>query len=226
MRFPLIMAIILAIIPHEVCQGQIFRPYKCGPVLKKDGIQTFKRLNDYLEISSGDIFAEIGASSGYYNGAMAVFLDSVTFYLQDIDRDCLNENNLQKVLRHYSKFRKSPISATNTFYIVIGSETKTNLPKSAIDIIFSNATYHVLDQPDAIIADLYQSLKPDGVLAIRDEFVYDGSVKYCHDKSCKNPLAKIEDFQATMQRNGFVMVDETDEFGYPVYKFKKMTIDD
>jgi len=215
------MAIMMAFISLEVCQAQLLRPYKCGPVLKKDGIQTFKRLNDYLEISSGDTFAEIGASSGYYNGAMAVFLDSVTFYLQDIDRDCLNENNLQKVLRHYSKFRKSPVTATNTFHIVIGSETKTHLPENSIDIIYSNATYHALDQPDAILADLYQSLKSQGILAIRDEFVYDGSLKYCQDKNCKNPLAKFEDFQAALERNGFEMVHQTDEFGYPVYKFRK-----
>jgi hypothetical protein len=221
MRYQFFIAIATALISTEICQAQIFRPYKCGPVLKKDDIQTFERLNDYLEISSGDSFAEIGASSGYYNGAMAVFLDSVTFYLQDIDRDCLNENNLQKVLRHYSKFRKSPITATNSFHIVIGSETKTNLPINAIDIIFSNATYHVLDQPDAIISDLYQSLRYDGSLAIRDEFVYDGSIKYCPDKNCKNPLTKFEDFQATMERNGFVMVHQTDQFGYPVYKFRK-----
>ena len=102
MRYLLLTITILAFISLEVCQAQIFRPYKCGPVLKKDGIETFKRLNDYLEISAGDVFAEVGASSGYYNGAMAVFLDSVTFYLQDIDKDCLNEDNLQKVLRQFS----------------------------------------------------------------------------------------------------------------------------
>lgn len=226
MRFPLLVAIISLIVSVDLCQAQLFRPYKCGPVLKKDGIQTFKRLNNYLELSPGDTFAELGASSGYYNGAMAVFLDSVTFYLQDIDRDCLNEHNLEKVLRHYSKFRESPITTTNSFRIVIGGQTKTNLPKNTMDIIFSNATYHVLDHPDDIIADLYQSLRSYGILAIRDEFVYNGSVKYCHDKACKNPLAKIEDFQATMERNGFVMIDKTDEFGYPVYKFRKLTIDD
>ena len=88
--------------------------------------------------------------------------------------------------------------------------------------MYSNATYHALNQPDSIIADLYRSLKPDGILAIRDEFVYDGTLKYCEDKSCKNPLAKFEEFLATLQRNGFKMVDQTDEFGYPVYKFMKI----
>ncbi len=66
--------------------GQRSRPYDCGPVLKKKYIDTFERLNYYLDIKPGTVFAEVGASSGYYNGAMAVYLYSVSFYLQDIDK--------------------------------------------------------------------------------------------------------------------------------------------
>ena len=202
-------------------QAQLFRPYKCGPVLKRDGIETFERLNRYLEIKPGVVFAEVGASSGYYNGAMAVFVDSVTFYLQDVDQACLNEENLQQVLKYYSKLRKAPVNVTNAFHIVIGTETKTNLPKNGIDIIYSNATYHALNQPDSIMADLYRSLKNHGVLAIRDEFIHGDEVKYCSDKECQNPLAMFSDFQEVMSRNGFDLVDQTDQFGYPVYKFRK-----
>ena len=202
-------------------QAQLFRPYKCGPVLKKDGIETFERLNKYLEIKPGSVFAEVGASSGYYNGAMAVYLDSVTFYLQVVDQECLNEDNLQQVLRYYSKLRKAPVNETNSFHIVIGTETRTNLPKESIDIIYSNATYHALNQPDSIIADLYRSLKHDGVLAIRDEFIDGEEVKYCADKDCRNPLALLRDFQTVMSRNGFDLFDQTDQFGYPVYKYRK-----
>ncbi len=221
MRYSLLVVWVLLLVSAGVCRAQVFRPYKCGPVLKKDGIETFKRLNNYLEIAPGDVYAEVGASSGYYNGAMAVFLDSVTFYLQDIDKNCLNQQNLQKVLRHYSKLRQSPVDATNQFHIVIGTATETNLPREAIDIIYSNATYHALTQPQAIIADLHQSLKPRGILAIRDEFVYDGQLKYCADKNCRNPLASYGDFMATLTGNGFQLIDHTDEFGYPVYKFRK-----
>lgn len=202
-------------------QAQIFRPYKCGPVLKEGSIKTFDSLNQYLGIESGDVFAEIGASSGYYNGAMAVYLDDVTFYLQDIDQGCLNQENLTKVLDYYSKFRKTPITATNRFHIVIGTATSTNLPRNSIDIIYSNATYHALDYPDSIVADLHKSLKVNGILAIRDEFVYDGKLKYCQDKQCKNPLAFFEDFNNTMAIAGFELVDQTEQFGYPVYKFRK-----
>src|SRR5688572_6500147 len=159
--------------------SSIFRPYPCGPVLDKEAIQVFKRQNEFLGLKSGMVFADIGASSGYYDAAMAVFLDSVTFYLNDVDRHCLNTRNLDKVLRHYSKLKGKPIEATNAFHVVIGTQTSTNLSDNKFDVIFSNATMHVIDFPDSILSDLHRNLKPDGNLYIRDEFVEKGELKKC-----------------------------------------------
>ena len=92
--------------------SSIVRPYPCGPVLDTEGIQVFKRQNEFLGLKPGVVFADIGASSGYYDAAMAVFLDSVTFYLNDIDKNCLNERNLNKVIRYYYKLRARSIKTT------------------------------------------------------------------------------------------------------------------
>ena len=217
----LFSAVLFLLCSFSDANAQLFRPYKCGPVLKRDQIQVFDSLNIYLGIKPGDHFAELGTSSGYYNGAMAVFVDDVTFYLQDIDEKCLNEENLKKVVKHYSKFREDKSMGGNTFKVVIGTTEKTNLPVDRMDVIFSNATFHVLDNPDAIISDLRHSLKDSGTLSIRDEFTEPDVVKYCKDKKCAKKLANKEEFLETMTRNGFQLIDQTDQFGYPVYKFKK-----
>lgn len=201
--------------------SSIFRPYPCGPVLGEEEIQVFKRQNEFLGLKSGVVFADIGASSGYYDAAMAVFLDSVTFYLNDIDQHCLNERNLNKVLRYYSKLKGSSIQTTNSFHYIIGTRTQTNLPKNTFDVIFSNATMHVIDQPDSILTDLYQNLKTDGSIYIRDEFVYNGELKKCGSKKCGHYVLQYEPFVERMNRNGFVLSGETREFGYPIYKFSK-----
>lgn len=201
--------------------SSIFRPYSCGPVLDKEGIQVFKRQNEFLGLKPGVVFADIGASSGYYDAAMAVFLDSVTFYLNDIDTHCLNERNLNKVLRYYSKLRGNSIQNTNSFHFVIGTPTRTKLPVNTFDAIFSNATMHVIDQPDSILTDLYRNLKADGSLFIRDEFVYKGELKKCGSKKCGHYILQYEPFVQRMNRNGFVLNGETHEFGYPIYKFSK-----
>ena len=216
-----LLLMILLVLVAQWGHSQMFRPYDCGPVLKKNQIQTFDTLNQYLGLGPGMTFAEVGASSGYYNGAMAVYSDSVTYYLQDIDEDCLNEENLQKVLKHYSKFRKGSITNTNDFHIVIGTETKTNLPENTFDVVFTNGTFHVLNYPDSIISDIHKSLKIDGTLAIRDEFIFEDKVVPCKDAACVNPLTKYEDFIVIMERNNFKLEDREDRFGYPVFKFTK-----
>ena len=202
--------------------SKIFRPYVCGPVLDKKSIEVFKRQNDFLGLKSGITYADLGASSGYYDGAMAVFLDSVTFYLNDIDEHCLNAKNLNKVLDYYSKLKGRSIQATNTFHPVIGSPMHTNLPDNTFDVIFSNATLHVLEHPDSVLTDLHKKLKTSGYLFIRDEFVFNGEIKKCNSKKCDHLVLQYEPFIAMMKRNGFELVDETRSFGYPIYKFSKV----
>lgn len=203
------------------CSG-VFRPYPCGPVLDKESVQVFDRQNEFLGLKQGLVFADVGASSGYYDAAMAVFLDSVTFYLNDIDHHCLNKKNLDKVLRHYSKIKGRPLEATNTFHYVIGTPTRTNLPKHTFDVIFSNATMHVIDYPDSILTELYYNLKPQGNLYIRDEFVYNGEKRQCGSKKCGHQLLEYAPFIELMGRNGFALTGETHEFGHPIYKFSKL----
>lgn len=202
----------------------IFRPYPCGPVLDHEGVKIFKKQNEFLGLKPGMVFADIGASSGYYDAAMAIFLDSVTFYLNDIDNHCLNEKNLKKVLRYYSKLKGSSIQKTNSFQYVIGTATQTNLPENTFDVIFSNATMHVIDHPDSILASLHKSLKSTGSLYIRDEFVAKGEQKKCGSKKCGHYLLQYEPFVERMNRNGFALVDASRDFGHPIYKFSKVVL--
>lgn len=204
----------------------IFRPYPCGPVLDKEGVQIFKKQNEFLGLAPGVVFADLGASSGYYDAAMAVFLDSVIFYLNDIDYHCLNERNLNKVLRYYSKIKGKSIQATNTFHYVIGTPTDTKLPDNTFDVIFSNATMHVIDHADSILASLYKDLKPTGELYIRDEFIYNGELKKCGSKKCGHYLLHYEPFLKVMNRNGFALTGESHDFGHPIYRFSKSSLQD
>ena len=199
----------------------VFRPYPCGPILDKTQIQIFKKQSDYLNLQPGTVFADIGASSGYHDGAMAVFLDSVTFYLNDIDHHCLNKKNLTKVLRYYSKLKGRSIEETNDFHYVIGTPKRTNLPLATFDVIFTNATLHVLDYPDSILSDVYKNLKTDGSFYIRDEIVENGIIKSCSSKKCGHQLLQHQQLMDLTARNGFELTGESHAFGHPIYKFSK-----
>ena len=218
------MKLLFLLLISIVCNScsTIFRPYPCGPVLDEESVQIFKKQNEFLELKPGVVFADLGASSGYYDAAMAMFLDSVTFFLNDIDNHCLNEKNLNKVLRYYSKLKGQSIQTTNSFQYVIGTPTNTNLPDDTFDVIFSNATMHVIDHPDSILASLYRNLKPTGRLYIRDEFIFNSELKKCDSKKCGHYLLHYEAFLKIMNRNGFVQAGESHDFGHPIYKFVKM----
>ena len=197
-------------------------PYACGPVMNQKGIrQTFQPIIDYMEFKPGDAFADVGASSGYFTVMMATLLTNTSFYIQDIDTACLNTDQLAKVIDYYARQSKKPLRSINSFHLIIGDATQTNLPESTLDKIYSNATFHCFTEPDKIVRDLYTRLKPDGSLYIRDSFTDKKGVQYCEDKKCARPLTKTEDFLAIMARNKFRVAKSKQFSGYPIYKFTK-----
>ena len=85
-------------------------------------IETKAKFLDFIGIKKGDVVVEIGSEDGVFLGIIATFYDSVTFYAQDINPKVLSENNFNKTIKSYAKFRKNP--ETNNYKIVIGSETE------------------------------------------------------------------------------------------------------
>lgn len=133
--------------------------------------------NECLDLSSlvkefgfkkGDVIADVGASSGYMEGAFSVTCDSITFYIEDINKQYLNQKELDNVVNYFSKLRGKP--QTNKFNKIIGKKYKTNLPDSLFDKIITIATFHEFVYVDYMISDIYTKLKPNGVLIICEEF--------------------------------------------------------
>ena len=103
------------------------RPFKYGyPFSKKECEAYYSETITKYGIKNGDVVADIGAASGYIDGAFSVMTDSVSYYIQDIDTNFLNQNEFEKVTNYFSKIRNRP--QTNTFHYVIGSEFETALP--------------------------------------------------------------------------------------------------
>jgi SAM-dependent methyltransferase len=203
--------------------NSIFRPYNCGPVLGKDDLDIFRRQAEYLGLKPGVTFADIGASSGYHDGAMAVSTEGVTYYLSDIDFHCLNQRNMERVLKHFSRLKGTDIGSSNSFKAITGTTTDPKLPDNAFDVVFMNATLHVLDQPDSVLSHIYRDLKSGGFFFVRDDMVYDGTIRLCDPKKCGHPVLQYEPFIKLMTRNGFQLIDTSRDFGHPIFKFAKRT---
>jgi len=159
--------------------------------------------------------------SGALTVIMATQFDSCKVYIQDIDRETLEKENVNKMIAHYSEELGYDLGERNDFQIVYGTTTESNLPNRSIDVIYSNATIHVIDDHDAMLQDLRQKLKPTGRIFFRDGFKnHNGEEEFCSSKKCAKPLLSVDEFMAMMKNNGYRLIKETPNMdGYPIFGF-------
>lgn len=197
-------------------------PYANGPVFKVDDAKsTFGPILEFMEAKPGMHIADVGAGSGALTVIMATQLDNCTVYIQDIDRKILEQENVNKMVSHYSKQLGYDLGKRNTFKVVHGEATQSNLPDQTLDLMYVNATVHAFDKPDSMLTDLRKKLKPTGRIFIRDSFYGDkGEGEYCSDEKCGKKLYTIDQFLTMMASNGFHLLKQTDNLsGYPVFGF-------
>ncbi len=199
-------------------------PYANGPVFTlEDANKTFRPILDFMDLKPGMTVADVGAGSGALTVIMATQLDSCTVYIQDIDRKVLEQENVNKMLKYYSKKMGFDLGKRNTFHITHGNSVHSNQPDGVLDRIYSNATVHAFEQPDSMLADLRKKLRPDGRIFIRDSFNGDqGEGEFCSDSKCGKRLYTIDEFLYLMDRNGFQLIKQTPNIsGYPIFGFSR-----
>lgn len=117
-----------------------------------------ERLIKALEIHAGSVVGEIGAGDGTLSLAIAkVVGDAGRVYSNELNKDRLK--GIGKAAEKAGLKNVTPVE---------GREAETNLPDACCDAIFMRAVYHHFDDPPAMNASLFKSLKPGGRLAIQD----------------------------------------------------------
>jgi ubiquinone/menaquinone biosynthesis C-methylase UbiE len=221
----LIVLYISLIISTSACAPKT-KPFAHGATMNQKAIEkTFTPILAFMEMEPGYAFADVGAASGDFAVMMATLIDSTTIYIEDIDTTVLKQDNLNKIIDYYSAQCGHALRFKHKFVMVIGDTLQTNLPDATLDRIYTNATFHVFDDPEAMLNDLHKKLKPTGMLFIRDSFSGDHDEgAFCTDASCAKPLYTITQFLSLMKRNGFELVKENPDLsGYPVYGFALAT---
>jgi SAM-dependent methyltransferase len=119
---------------------------------------------DTIRFEKGETIADVGAGNGSVEAMLSVFHDSITFYIQDIDTVVCNQKAIEKVIADYQGVSNKVF--TNRFIAVEGADNETNLPDNTFDKILILWTYQYFKNPQAIMADLKQKLKTNGLLYI------------------------------------------------------------
>ncbi len=145
------------------------RPFEYGyPYTRKEILDGYKDKFEAYGIDSRMVVASVGAASGWMQGIFSVFSEHVTYYVQDIDDQVLNQEQLDAVVSHFSSQRTTP--QTNSFKWVIGTETETRLPDNFFDLLIVNNTFHEFSEPEVMINDLARKIKDDGRIVICEHF--------------------------------------------------------
>lgn len=114
------------------------------------------RAVDALRLKSGMVVADVGAGSGYYTVRLAravgrsghVFATDLQPGMLDLIRAKVTREKIENVT------------------LVQGTATDPRLPDATFDMVLMVDVYHELSGPQAFIARLKKSLKPDGRLVL------------------------------------------------------------
>ncbi len=150
-----------------------------------------KELLTFFDFQRGDSIAEIGAYDGRNIAGLSVMLDSVVFYVQDIDSTQLVKGRFEKRIQQLS--RKYIYPSKNKYRICIGTEKASRLPENTFDKIVLVSTFHEFTYIPEMLNDIYTKLKPEGQLYILES--------YCYTKAHRNYTAA--ECIALVQARGF-----------------------
>jgi len=119
---------------------------------------------DTISFEKGEVVADIGAGNGYIEAMLAMFHDSITFYIQDIDSSVCNQQAINEVVKFYESVAGNTF--TCSFSVINGNDTETCLPNIGFDRILILWTYQYLKKPEEFITDVRSKLKDRGLLYI------------------------------------------------------------
>ena len=110
-------------------------------------------------LKKGDIFADLGAGSGYFTFPAAKIVgESGYVYALDI-----SEKMLETVKK---RFKESPDDYSNNFQAIKVPENIISLPDCHVDFILASMVLHESMDLSATIGEIYRTLKTGGKLAV------------------------------------------------------------
>ncbi len=147
--------------------------------------------------NAGEQVADIGAGSGWFDAAIGIYQDSLTFVLEDIDSSFIRESRLNEALLAYSKVKGTPINCTYTQ--VIGTEKSSTLASSRFDKVLLIDTYHHLRFRQEMIDDLCRILRTGGRLVVYEPV---GKTNGEIFKACNSLLFTAEEIISSFRDKG------------------------
>lgn len=125
---------------------------------RRDAIEEPERVMEATGVKPGMAIGEIGAGGGYFTFWLARGVgETGKVYANDIDRSALA-----------SLERRRDREGVPNIETVLGTVEDPRLPVGALDMVFLVNSFHDLERPVELLANLLPSLKPGGTVVIMD----------------------------------------------------------
>ncbi len=157
---------------------------------------------DFYSFQPEQIVASIGAQCCHWEAAFAATVDSVTFYLEDIDTTHFNGSQTDFAWHYYDGIRGKPM--TSQYKMVIGDEVSTSLPENLFDKIIIINSFHEFTYQAEMLADIKKKLKHDGILYIDEAMPKRPGQLH---GICNKPMLTDDEMIDLLTQNGFEYVD-------------------
>ena len=155
---------------------------------------------DFLQVKENDTIVDIGASSGWFDGAVSAGTEfnNLLFVLVDIDTICLNPGKIDAMVSHYSKVKGRPI--LNQFQIINNTPDSLWLPLNTYPKVLLMNTLHEIPNQNKIARDIHSILREGGELILLEmKPTKKGELHF----GCKKPLLDLEEMKLLFEKNGF-----------------------
>lgn len=174
----------------------------CGVMVesKADLEYDFQAYLEFLELQENDTIVDIGAGSGWREGALSVLcpLKRLNFILVDIDNDCLNETRVNKMKAHYASLKGAPI--TYNFQLVHNSKKSLHLPLKTFKKVWILNTLHEIPDQEKMVRDMHDILQPGGEVIILEQVPMKRRQRH---EGCRKLLLNLEKQDELFMKNGF-----------------------
>ncbi len=159
---------------------------------------------EFLRLQDGDTVVDIGAASGWYEGAVwaGTDLKKLQVILVDIDSNCLNQQRVSNMLHHYADLKGAPYELDITM-IRNTPDTLFLEPGKYSKVWLLNTLHEVPDQAK-LLQQIYRVLSPGGELILLELVPTKPGKKH---GGCNKPLRSPNQWVALFHQHGFRKAD-------------------
>jgi ubiquinone/menaquinone biosynthesis C-methylase UbiE len=202
MRYCFLLLIVIAAAKTGAQGKQNF----CGVSYKKLGVlkQQLGEQFNFLQVRENDTIVDIGAASGWFEGAFGAGsgVNNVHFILVDIDTGCLNRKKVDAMLQSYSSLKGTPIHYS--FDLVHNTTDSLKLPLTSYKKVWIFNMLHEIPDQAKMVRDVYEILQPGGEVVLLE--IVPKKKGQLHG-GCKKPLMEPEECTKLFESNGFHQKD-------------------